>query len=96
MRKSLRCHREAAMPPRRSRETVQSVGFGIAASAFGLLAMTVSGVFQQPALMFAFQGSGRNYSFPLQRSRPFGGAHRRRQDPKTPVEQALMRGLVAA
>jgi len=50
-----------------------------------------NGFFPQPALMFAFKGPDANIRF---RGSGLIGAHGRRQDPKTPVEQALMRGLV--
>jgi hypothetical protein len=43
-----------------------------------------------------FQGFGRNYLFRCSGRGRLIGAHSRRQDPKTPVEQALMRGLVTA
>jgi hypothetical protein len=43
-----------------------------------------------------FQGSGHDYSFRGGGEAQFIGAHGRRQDPKTPVEQALMRGLATA
>jgi hypothetical protein len=51
--------------------------------------------FQQPALMFAFKGRGAIIR-PRQRMVQIFDAHSRRQDPKTPVEQALMRGLGTA
>src|SRR6266446_8587525 len=51
---------------------------------------------QQPALMFAFKGSDAIIRFRSGGRGRLGGAHSRRQDPKTPVEQALMRGLVTA
>ncbi|MGH6869841.1 MAG: hypothetical protein ACREDA_13425, partial [Methylocella sp.] len=53
-------------------------------------------IFPQPALMSAFKGFGRNYWFRSGGWGRHGGAHGRRQDLKTPVEQALMRGLVTA
>src|SRR5271167_911460 len=48
------------------------------------------------ALMFAFKGSDAIICFRSGGRGRLGGAHSRRQDPKTPVEQALMRGLVTA
>jgi hypothetical protein len=53
-------------------------------------------LFQEPALMFAFKGSGAIVRFRHGGWGRLGGAHCRRQDLKTPVEQALMRGLVTA
>ena len=50
---------------------------------------------QQPALMFAFKGR-RAVFYSAAATAPIVGAHSRRQDPKTPVEQALMRGLGTA
>jgi hypothetical protein len=52
--------------------------------------------FQHAALMFAFKGSDAIIHFRSGGRGRLGGAHSRRQDPKTPVEQALMRGLVTA
>jgi hypothetical protein len=50
---------------------------------------------QQPALMFAVKGpSAINRSAAAEENR--FDAHGRRQNPKTPVEQALMRGLDTA
>ena len=51
---------------------------------------------QKPALMFAFKGSDAIICFRSGGKGRLGGAHSRRQDPKTPVEHALMRGLVTA
>jgi hypothetical protein len=45
--------------------------------------------------MFAFKDEGAIIR-PRQRMAQVFGAHSRRQDPKTPVEQALMRGLDTA
>ena len=53
-------------------------------------------IFPQPALMFAFKGSDAIICFRSGGKGRLGGAHSRRQDPKTPVEHALMRGLVTA
>jgi hypothetical protein len=39
---------------------------------------------------------GAQFFTPPPRTAPIVGAHSRRQDPKTPVEQALMRGLGTA
>ena len=39
---------------------------------------------------------GAQFFTPRPRTAPIVGAHSRRQDPKTPVEQALMRGLGTA
>ena len=47
------------------------------------------------ALMFAFKGRGAIIR-PRQRMVQIFNAHSRRQDPKTSVEQALMRGLGTA
>jgi hypothetical protein len=52
-------------------------------------------VFQQPALMFAVKGRDAMIR-PRRRMVPVLDAHGRRQDPKTPVVQALMRGLGTA
>jgi hypothetical protein len=52
-------------------------------------------VFQQPVLMFAFKGPGV-IILSAAADGAVIGAHGRRQDPKTPVEQALMRGLGTA
>src|SRR3954467_645262 len=41
------------------------------------------------------RGSAQFFTPPL-RTAPIVGAHSKRQDPKTPVEQALMRGLGTA
>ena len=60
------------------------------------LACLQSRLFPQPALMFAFKGSDAIIRFRSGGRGQLGGAHSRRQDPKTPVEQALMRGLVTA
>jgi hypothetical protein len=81
-------------------------GFRIAACAPS--EMTTE-IFQQPALMFAFKGrrtvfysaaalsrGGAQFFTPPPRTAPIIGAHSRRQDFKTPVKQALMRGLGAA
>ncbi|HEY1431296.1 MAG TPA: hypothetical protein VGF39_06675 [Stellaceae bacterium] len=51
---------------------------------------------ERSALMFAFKGSDAIIRFRRSRRSELEGAHSRRQDPKTPVEQALMRGLVTA
>jgi len=53
-------------------------------------------LFQHPALMFAFKGSGAIICVRWGGRCRLWGAHGRRQDPKTPVQQALMRGLVTA
>jgi len=45
--------------------------------------------------MFAFKGEGAIIRLRQRMVKVFG-AHGRRQDPKTPVEQALMRGLGTA
>jgi hypothetical protein len=43
-----------------------------------------------------FQGGSAQFFTPPLRTAPIVGAHSKRQDPKTPVEQALMRGLGTA
>jgi hypothetical protein len=53
-------------------------------------------LFPQPVLMFAFKGWDAIFRFRSGGGGRLGGAHGRRQDPKTPVEQALMRGLATA
>ena len=50
-----------------------------------LLDRTYQAPFQQPALMFAFKGFGRNNLFRNGGRGRLEGAHSRRQDPKTPV-----------
>jgi hypothetical protein len=46
--------------------------------------------------MFAFKGPDATICSAAAEGAGLGGAHGRRQDPKTPVEQALMRGLATA
>jgi hypothetical protein len=46
--------------------------------------------------MFAFKVSGTVIGSATAEGRSLLGAHGRRQNPKTPVEQALMRGLATA
>ena len=53
-------------------------------------------VFQHPALTFAFEGSDAIICSAAAEEVGTRGAHSRRQDLKTSVEQALMRGLVIA
>ena len=53
-------------------------------------------LFQQPALMFAYKGSGATICVRWDGRCRLWGAYGRRQDPKTRVELALMRGLVTA
>ena len=48
------------------------------------------------SLMFAFKGERAVFSPPPRSAPIVVRAHSRRQDPKTPVEQALMRGLGTA
>jgi hypothetical protein len=50
----------------------------------------------QTTLMFAFKAPGANIRFRSGGGGRRGGADSRRQDPKTPVEQALMRGSATA
>ena len=54
------------------------------------------GAAAKPALMFAFKGSGAIIRVRRGGRCELWGARGRRQDPKTPVEQALMRGLDTA
>jgi len=56
----------------------------------------LSGDLRAPALMFAFKGSDAINCFRRSGRSRLRGAHGRGQGPKTPVEQALMRGLVTA
>jgi hypothetical protein len=55
-----------------------------------------SRLFPQPALMFAFKVPRAIIRSAAAEGRSLLGAHGRRQNPKTPVEQALMRGLATA
>ena len=59
-------------------------------------AQLISRVISQPALMFAFKRSDAIFRLRCSGGGRLIGAHSRRQGPKTPVEQALMRGLVTA
>ena len=52
--------------------------------------------FSAPCSHVRLQGFRHDYLFRYCGAALLTGAHRRRQNPKTPVEQALMRGLDTA
>jgi hypothetical protein len=64
---------------------------GVAAAPAGKVRIT-----RRSLLSCSLSRGGAQFFTPPPRTAPIVGAHSRRQDPKTPVEQALMRGLGTA